>query len=160
MSGFFKQKNKTTELFGYVNDLIEVFTSTCIMRTILVLFGLIFSINCFAQFEGNQWTGKTYSVSGGWSIEQENDNYYLQLSEDFETSQGPDLKLFLTTKPILEIGNREAIEAHSTFIARLNSVTGAQRYPLPEGIDPNQFKGLAIHCEEFSVVWGGVDFNE
>lgn len=82
----------------------------------------------------------------------------MQLSVDFKTTKGPDLKLFLTTKPIAEIGNREVIETHSQFVAKLKSPKGEQRYQLPDDVNRSDFKGLAIHCEEFSVVWGGVDF--
>ena len=128
------------------------------MRSLILILTLLFSFVALAQVSGNKWADKQYSVSGGWSIVEDQGNYFLQLSDDFKTSKGPDLKLFLTTKPIAEIGNREAIEKHSLFVANLKSPKGEQRYQLPDGVNPSDFKGFAIHCEEFSVVWGGVDF--
>lgn len=100
------------------------------------------------------WTDKQYSIKGDWSISKEGDKTILRLSDKFKTKGGPDLKLFLSKKSIDDVTGKTATDG-SLLIAKLNKSKGAQEYVLPEGIDLNDYESLLIHCEQFSVLWGG-----
>ena len=38
-------------------------------------------------------------------------------------------------------------------IAKLKSNKGSQRYKLPAGTDPSDYKTVIIHCEQYSKLW-------
>ena len=100
------------------------------------------------------WVNKKYSIAGSWSIEKKGDQHVIVFSEDFATQGGPDLKVFLSPQSIEEVTGRTAT-TDSILISALQNVSGSQKYVLPASIDINQFKSLLIHCEAYSVLWGG-----
>ena len=112
------------------------------------------------QVKNTSWTDKTYKVTGTWSVQKVNDQYFFILEHDFRTSQGPDLKIFLVQKEIDKIDKDEAVEKEGIFIGGLKSVTGAQRYAIPKNIDISKYHSIVIHCEKYTVVWGGVNLKD
>lgn len=128
------------------------------MRTnILTLLFFITSSSILLAQEGDQWTDKVYSVEGDWKIQEEDGTFYLVLGNDFMTLAGPDLKIYLSPTAIENIDDREPIDKNGgVMIAGLKSNKGAQKYPIPKGIQLSEFKSLVIFCPQFSVVWGGV----
>ncbi len=112
------------------------------------------------QAKYTSWTNKTYKVAGTWSVQKINDQYFFILQNDFKTSQGPDLKIFLVQKEIDKIGKNEAVDTEGIFLDDLTSATGSQRYAIPQNIDITKYHSIVIHCKKYSVVWGGVKLNE
>lgn len=102
------------------------------------------------------WVDKKYSISGGWSIEKQGDQHVIKFSDDFKTKGGPDLKVFLSPQTIEDVTGKTAT-LDSIMIAILRQTSGAQEYVLPATIDVSQFKSLLIHCEAYSVLWGGAN---
>jgi len=43
----------------------------------------------------------------------------------------------------------------SVMISVLNANSGTQDYVLPAGINIEDFSTILIHCEAYSVLWGG-----
>ncbi|CAN5651877.1 hypothetical protein BH10BAC3_BH10BAC3_09980 [soil metagenome] len=128
---------------------------------IKLLFSLLLVTNLLiGQTKHTSWTNKTYKVAGSWSVQKINDQYFLILENDFKTSQGPDLKIFLVQKEIDTIDKNEAVDKEGIFLGDLISVTGAQRYAIPKNIDITKYHSIVIHCKKYSVVWGGVKLNE
>jgi hypothetical protein len=123
---------------------------------------LLFNIMLLALFaalsnplhaNGN-WTKKSFSIKGGWSIVEQNGSRVLTLDQRFKTRKAPDLKIFLSKKPLSEL-NGDNATTESVLISPLKSNKGAQQYVLPANVDISQYKSLIIHCEAYSKLWGG-----
>lgn len=53
---------------------------------------------------GSVWHPKAHRAEGSWRIEARGDNLLFRLGADFRTDWGPDVKLYLVTQEIGEIG--------------------------------------------------------
>ena len=51
---------------------------------------------------GRDWVKKLYDAKGGWRIVAENGQLRLEFDEAFETRPGPDVKIYLSARPIDE----------------------------------------------------------
>lgn len=99
---------------------------------------------------------KDYSINGDWSIEQRGDQHVIKFNGDFKTKKGPDLKIFLSPLDIKSVRGSNATDG-SVMVAVLKSHKGAQEYVLPDNVDLADYASLLIHCEKFSVLWGGTN---
>ncbi len=122
--------------------------------TVLTLILCWISCSLLGQ-SSTEWIPKNYLMEGTWTLAKEGNQTYLVLGEDFRTIEGPDLKLFLSPKDMEEIGKRESIDQSGVLIDLLASHQGAQRYLLPV-TDLSRFKSIVVHCQKYSVVWGGI----
>lgn len=123
----------------------------------LLAFSMLFTAqNASADLvsEGT-WVNKQYSIKGGWEIAKVDGQTIIKFKDSFETKSGPDLKIFLSKKSIDEVTGRTVVGADSVLISPLNSNSGTQQYILPANIAIEDYKSLLIHCEAFSVLWGG-----
>lgn len=130
---------------------------------IIVLFLILLSAQFMNQTQTSSkltWEARTYKVFGTCSFEMTDNGLQLNFHEDFTTSNGPDLKLVLSKVPLHKIANRDDVTQDGLVIARLRSNKGAQSYALPDSINMRQYKSLLIHCEAYSVVWGGVSLPD
>lgn len=102
---------------------------------------------------------KRYNIKGSWSVAEKNGQKVIQFNDDFKTKGGPDLKLYLSSKSLsdLESGN---VENTSVKLSVLKSNQGAQSYIIPADVNLSDYKSVVIHCEAFSVLWGGFDLAE
>jgi hypothetical protein len=104
-------------------------------------------------FEGT-WTKKGFDIAGNWSVVEDGGRHFVVLDETFRTKNAPDLKIFLSPKPLGELDNRNATEG-AVLVGQLTSSSGAQRLAVPAGTDPSRFATLVLHCEQYSKLWGG-----
>ena len=109
--------------------------------------------------QGNIWINKDEITIGDWSITTINKETILTFHENFITPDGPDLKLFLSAKDINEIGVNERIQDDGLFLNELKAIVGKQEYILPENEVLSNYKSLVIHCEKYTVVWGGTNIE-
>ncbi len=105
---------------------------------------------------GGSFTKKKYKISGEWSIIEQDGQRILRLSESFKTKNGPDLKVFLSPKSIKSVTGKTATEG-AVQISVLKANKGAQDYVIPDAINLSSFQSVLIHCEAYSVLWGGSD---
>ncbi len=131
---------------------------TLCIFTVVSLFA--FSSNLLAtQNASGSWVDKKYSINGNWEVMQREDgNWIIKFDENFKTKSGPDLKVFLSPQSIDEVTGKTATQG-AVLLAKLTNNKGAQEYVLPSNIDINDFKSLLIHCEAYSVLWGGANFS-
>jgi len=99
---------------------------------------------------------KRYKIKGSWSVDQIGDQTVINFNDDFKTKSGPDLKIYLSSHTIAELESG-GVENTSLKISVLKSNSGAQSYVIPENINLSDYKSVVIHCEAFSVLWGGFD---
>ena len=106
------------------------------------------------MLDGGSWTAGGYEIEGGWRILAEDGRRFVELDEEFRTRRAPDLKLFLSPRPLAEVGDDNATEG-SLLIAPLESHRGAQRYEIDEDVVLSDYLSILIHCQRFSKYWGG-----
>ena len=97
---------------------------------------------------------KKYNIKGSWSLVQRDGKTFVKFSDDFKTKNGPDLKIFLSPKSAEAVNGKNAVEG-SINLGELKSKKGAQEYEVPAGTDLSQFSTVLIHCEAYSILWGG-----
>ncbi len=97
---------------------------------------------------------KRKRTSGGWEIVRRGDATVLRLQDDFRTGRGPDIKIFLSPKTFADANGQNATTG-SLFLGQLDSNRGAAELTIPTDADLTQFQSVLVHCEEFSVLFGG-----
>lgn len=101
---------------------------------------------------GSFMTGEK-PTTGTAKIVKDGGHYYLELDAAFSTSnQGPDLHVLLdtTTTPPKKYENL----GRTVNLGKLKSYSGAQRYPIPDAINPSQFKSVVIWCRMANATFG------
>ncbi len=73
----------------------------------------------------------------------------LRLTE-FETSNGPDVRVYLSAAEI-EKGNGALEQAGFVDLGAMKGNKGDQNYDIPAGTDLNKYKHVAIWCRRFGV---------
>ena len=93
-----------------------------------------------------------HPTAGEVNILTQGDREYLELSEDFQTDDGPELVVVLHRSG--QIQNSALNEGDYFALAPLEDTRGSQRYEIPEGIDLADYGSVAIWCREFNVTFG------
>ena len=105
-------------------------------------------------FKNQAFFKKKYSIKGSWTLVQRRDKTSIRFSEDFKTKNGPDLKVFLSPKSASQVNGKNAV-AGALLLGVLKNNKGVQTYEIPEGTDLSQYSTVLVHCEAYSVLWGG-----
>lgn len=75
--------------------------------------------------------------------------------EELETSDGPDVRVYLSTR------DADAVEAGlgdgAVELGKLKGNLGNQNYTVPAGTELSEFRSAVIWCERFSVSFGAAD---
>ncbi len=97
-------------------------------------------------FEDGDWLHKTQGTARVVSIDSDN---VLRL-ENFKTTNGPDLYVYLATD-----------DKVSDFVTlgKLKASSGNQNYEIPEGTDLSKYNKVLIWCKAFSVLFGTADLR-
>jgi hypothetical protein len=91
--------------------------------------------------------GSGYMVQGTATLEQQpSGGLVLSFGDDFTSSSGPGLEVFLSTS--------NAVTATSFRVASLQSTSGAQSYTLSSDVGLNDYDWVIIHCVPFNVTFG------
>ena len=81
---------------------------------------------------------------------------FIVFSDDFRAANGPDLKIFLSPKSIADATGKNAVDG-SINIGELKKTKGTQEYEVPANINLADYGSVLVHCEAYSVLWGGGD---
>ncbi len=100
---------------------------------------------------GGQFVGVDHPTQGQVKIVEEDGVKYLEISEDFKTDSGPDLKVILHNSNTVEMTVQEG---DYISLGALESFNGSQRYAIPNEVELDQYQSVAIWCEEFNVTFG------
>ncbi len=101
---------------------------------------------------------KQKSIAGDWEIVAEGDRNYVVFKDNFKAKNGPDLKIFLSPMELSKVNGKTATKG-SVLVAKLKSVKGGQKYPIPGDIDLSNYRSVLVHCEKYAVLWGGGMLN-
>jgi len=84
------------------------------------------------------------AVTGTARIFLTGDKYQLAL-ENFSTSNGPDLKVYIS---------KEKDPVHFVNLGSLKSTSGNQIYDIPAGANPKDYSYALIYCQQYSHLFG------
>jgi hypothetical protein len=102
------------------------------------------------------FTKVSKTLSGGWSIVERNGKSFIVFDDSFRAANGPDLKVFLSPQTMSKATGKTAVQG-ALNVGVLKKTKGAQEYEIPAGTDLSKFNSVLVHCEEYSVLWGGSD---
>ena len=109
-----------------------------------------------ADFSDKPFVKKRYTIKGSAKIEMVDGKNHLVFSEDFKTKNGPDLKVYLSKLPIGTLSAND-VDQNSVRLSVLKSNKGMQSYVIPANLNLQDFESVIIHCEAYTVLWGGFD---
>jgi hypothetical protein len=80
---------------------------------------------------------------------------------DLDTSNGPDLRVWLTDRPVIDgtAGWRVFDDGKWVELARLKGNRGDQVYDIPPSVDLADARSVSIWCRRFSVSFGAVELR-
>ena len=97
---------------------------------------------------------KSKRLAGSYEVIEREGQTIIRFADNFKTSAGPDLKVFLSPTSISDATGRNATDG-SVKLGLIKSTSGAQEYIVPASINIANFNTVLIHCEAYSVLWGG-----
>ncbi|WP_030235557.1 DM13 domain-containing protein [Streptomyces sp. NRRL S-455] len=79
--------------------------------------------------------------------------------ENLDTSNGPDLRVWLTDAPVREgqAGWHVFDDGKYVSLGKLKGNKGSQNYALPEGVDSARYSSVSIWCDRFDVSFGAAE---
>ncbi|PZV10534.1 MAG: electron transfer flavoprotein [Leptolyngbya sp.] len=93
-----------------------------------------------------------HPTQGSVMLVKEGGKSYLTFDKTFKTDAGPDLYVILyrtSQPPIGGIKEKDYVQ-----VAKLQKVSGAQRYAIPQTVKPENFSSVAIWCRKFNATFG------
>lgn len=102
-----------------------------------------------------------HETTGGAEIVRLADGRHQLVIRDLNTSNGPDLRVWLTDQPVTRgtAGWRVFDDGEWVELARLKGNRGDQVYELPASVDPRDFRSVSIWCKRFAVSFGAADLK-
>ncbi|MEU6882165.1 DM13 domain-containing protein [Streptomyces sp. NPDC046712] len=81
--------------------------------------------------------------------------------ENLDTSNGPDLRVWLTDAPVKEgvAGWRVFDDGKYVSLGKLKGNKGDQNYPIPADVRLDDFTSVAIWCDRFDVSFGAAELS-
>lgn len=100
-----------------------------------------------------------YETSGElFILELETGERILRI-ENLDTSDGPDLEVWLSDAPVIEglDGWRVFDDGSYLSLGKLKGNLGDQNYEIPAGVDLEDFSSVSIWCVRFAVSFGAAE---
>jgi hypothetical protein len=97
-----------------------------------------------------QFRGIAHDAKGLASIYRLPDGRQVLRFSGFETSNGPDVQVYLVAAPDAQ-DNETVTKAGFMRVADLKGNMGDQNYDLPVGVDLNKYRAVTIWCRRFGV---------
>ena len=94
-------------------------------------------------------------TTGTAKIVDEDGQKYLEIDSAFSTNdQAPDLQILLDTVEQPPANYETADATRYLNLGGIQSVTGEQRYPIPNFVDPAQFASVVVWCRTANATMG------
>ncbi|RKR86476.1 electron transfer DM13 [Micromonospora pisi] len=102
-----------------------------------------------------------HATTGRAEVIRQPDGRNLLVLHDLDTSNGPDLRVWLTDQRVVAgtAGWRLFDDGEWFEVARLKGNRGDQVYELPPSIDPTAFRSVSIWCKRFAVSFGAAELK-
>ena len=102
-----------------------------------------------------------HTTVGGVRILQLPDGTRVLRIEGLDTSNGPDLKVWLTDQPVIDGAAGWGVfdDGQYASLGELKGNRGNQNYSIPDDVDLSDFSSVSIWCERFSVSFGAAELQ-
>lgn len=97
-----------------------------------------------------------HNSSGDWSVIKVGNQLFLQSSENFRSSPGPDYHVYISSKSAIK--DNDEFTAQQIEVGRLKKPNGAAFYLLPIQ-NPDDIKSMLIWCKQFKEYIGSADLS-
>lgn len=97
-----------------------------------------------------------HNSSGEWQLIKVGNQLFLQSSEDFRSSPGPDYHVYISSKPAIK--DNDEFSAQQIEVSRLKKPNGAAYYLLKTQ-DPDDISSMLIWCKQFKEYIGSADLR-
>ncbi|MBB4710221.1 DM13 domain-containing protein [Streptomyces luteogriseus] len=100
-----------------------------------------------------------HATSGTVKLVQLADGSHVVRMENLDTSNGPDLRVWLTDAPVKEgkSGWHVFDDGKYVSLGKLKGNKGSQNYVLPDDVDPARYTSVSIWCDRFDVSFGAAE---
>ncbi len=95
-----------------------------------------------------EFRGLEHGASGRAILLEIGNERYLRF-EDFETSNGPDLRVYLSAAP--STSEEGSFDDDYVELGELKGNIGNQNYAVPDSIDLSRFRSAVVWCKRFSA---------
>lgn len=95
-----------------------------------------------------------HNSSGEWSLVKVGDQLFLQSSEDFRSSPGPDYHIYISSKAAIK--DNDEFSAQQIEVSRIKKPNGAAFYLLKTQ-NPEDVSSVLIWCKQFKEYIGSAD---
>jgi hypothetical protein len=97
-----------------------------------------------------------HNSSGEWSLIKVGNQLFLQSSENFRSSPGPDYHVYISSKPAIK--DNEEFSVQQIEVSRLKKPNGAAYYPLKTQ-NPEDINSMLVWCKQFKEYIGSADLR-
>ncbi|WP_338895565.1 DM13 domain-containing protein [Streptomyces sp. TG1A-60] len=100
-----------------------------------------------------------HATSGTVKLVQLADGSHIVRLENLDTSNGPDLRVWLTDAPVKQgqAGWHVFDDGKYVSLGKLKGNKGSQNYALPADVNPSEYSSLSIWCDRFDVSFGAAE---
>ncbi|MER5872721.1 DM13 domain-containing protein [Streptomyces sp. NPDC002044] len=105
---------------------------------------------------GGAFTSHEHATTGKAALIRLPDGSHTLRLEGLATSDGPDLRVWLTDAPVLEgvAGWRVFDDGAHVSLGKLKGNKGDQNYAIPADVNPAAYTSVTIWCDRFDVSFG------
>jgi hypothetical protein len=102
-----------------------------------------------------------HSTTGSVRVVRLPDGSHVLRLENLETSNGPDLRVWLTDAPVKpgKDGWHVFDDGNHVSLGKLKGNKGNQNYGLPDGIGLSRYTSVSIWCDRFDVSFGAAELT-
>jgi hypothetical protein len=102
-----------------------------------------------------------YSTTGTVVVLQLPSGERVLRMEDLDTSNGPDLHVWITDAPVIEglAGWKVFDDGKYVSLGKLKGNKGSQNYDLPDSVNLDELTSISIWCKRFSVSFGAAELR-
>ncbi|WP_225630959.1 DM13 domain-containing protein [Streptomyces solaniscabiei] len=102
-----------------------------------------------------------HATSGTVKLVQLADGSHVVRLENLDTTNGPDLRVWLTDAPVKEgkSGWHVFDDGKYVSLGMLKGNKGSQNYTLPDDVDPARYSSVSIWCDRFDVSFGAAELT-
>ncbi|OQD57922.1 electron transporter [Streptomyces phaeoluteigriseus] len=100
-----------------------------------------------------------HATSGTVQLVRLADGTHVVRLENLDTSNGPDLRVWLTDAPVKreQAGWHVFDDGEYVSLGKLKGNKGSHNYTLPDGVDPSGYSSVSIWCDRFDVSFGAAE---
>lgn len=108
-----------------------------------------------AALMSGEFTAAEAPTTGTANIVESNGQTYLEIDSAFRTGDtAPDLQVLLDTVEQPPAAYEDGDYTRYLNLGSLQSITGEQRYPIPDFVDTSQFASVVVWCRMANATYG------